>query len=296
MENRTTICSDNHTSRCIPKGNKSPSQRNICTLIYCNIIHSSKDKKTIYVPIDRWIGKENTVLYEWIISYTICDIYMLMLSCVWLSATPQTIAHQAPLSMEFSRQEYWSGLVAITYSRESSQRRVLNLVIFPTWGTKSCHLLSPTLAGRVFTTVPPGKPDTHTHGKPPTHTHTLFSLKKKKEILILVTTCISLKANMLNEISQTQANTVHLSYQFSSVAQSCPTLWDPMDCSTPRLPIHHQLPESTQTHVHRVNDAILPSHPLSSPSPPAFHLSQHQGLFKWVSSSHLVAKVLEFQL
>ena len=84
--------------------------------------------------------------------------------------------------------------------------------------------------------------------------------------------------------------------QFSSVVQSCPTLCDPMDCSTPSLPVHHQLPESTQTHVHRVGDAIQPSHPLSSPSPPALNLSQHQGLFKWVSSLHQVAKGLEFQL
>ena len=84
--------------------------------------------------------------------------------------------------------------------------------------------------------------------------------------------------------------------QFSSVAQLCPTLCNPMDCSMPGLPVHHQLPELTQTHVHWVSDAIQPSHPLSSPSPPAFHLSQHQGLFKWVSSSPQVAKVLEFQL
>ena len=82
----------------------------------------------------------------------------------------------------------------------------------------------------------------------------------------------------------------------SSVAQSCPILSDPMDCSTPGLPVHHQLPEFTQTHVHWVGDAIQPSHPLSSPSPLAFSLSQHQGLFQWVSSSHQVAKVLEFQL
>ena len=84
--------------------------------------------------------------------------------------------------------------------------------------------------------------------------------------------------------------------QFSSVAQSCPTLPNPMNCSIPGLPIHHQLPESTQTHVHWVGDAIQPSYPLSSPSPPALNLSQHQGLFRWVSSSHQVAKVLEFQL
>ena len=82
----------------------------------------------------------------------------------------------------------------------------------------------------------------------------------------------------------------------SSVAQSCPTLCDPIDNSTPSLPVHHQLPEFTQTHVHWVGDAIQPSHPLSSPSPPAFNLSQHQGLFLWVSSFHQVKKTLEFQL
>ena len=79
------------------------------------------------------------------------------------------------------------------------------------------------------------------------------------------------------------------------VTQLYLTLWDPMNCSTPGFPVHHQLPEFTQTNVHWVGDAIQPSHPLSSPSP-AFNYSQHQGLFKWVSSSHQVAKVLEFQL
>ena len=84
--------------------------------------------------------------------------------------------------------------------------------------------------------------------------------------------------------------------QFSSVAQSCPTPWDPMDCSTSGLPVHNQLPEFTQTHVHWVSDAIQPSHPLLSPSPPTFNFSQHQGLFKWISTLHQVAKVLAFQL
>ena len=84
---------------------------------------------------------------------------------------------------------------------------------------------------------------------------------------------------------------------FSSVAQSCPNLCDLMDCSMPiYLLVHHQLPEFTQTHIHWVGDAIQSSHPLSSPSPPTFNLSQHQGLFKWVSSSHQVAKILVFQL
>ena len=84
--------------------------------------------------------------------------------------------------------------------------------------------------------------------------------------------------------------------QFSLVTQSCPALCNLMDCRTPGFPVHHQLLEVAQTHVHRVSDAIQPSHPLSSSSPPALNLSQHQGLFQWVSSSHQVAKVLEFQL
>ena len=84
------------------------------------------------------------------------------------------------------------------------------------------------------------------------------------------------------------------SVQFSSVAQSCPTLFDPMNCSMPGLSVHHQLLEFTQTHVHQVSDAIQPFHPLSSPSPPALIPSQHQSLFQWVKSSHEVAKVLEF--
>ena len=82
------------------------------------------------------------------------------------------------------------------------------------------------------------------------------------------------------------------SVQFSSVAQSCPALFKPMDCSMPGFPVL----ELTQTHVYQVGDAIQPSHPLSSPSPSAFNLSQNQGLFKWISSSHQVVRVLEFRL
>jgi len=84
--------------------------------------------------------------------------------------------------------------------------------------------------------------------------------------------------------------------QIRSITQSCPTLCDPMNRSTPGLPVHHQLPEFTQIHVHWVSDAIQPSHPLSSPSPLAPNPSQHQSLFQWVNSLNEVAKVLEFQL
>ena len=85
-------------------------------------------------------------------------------------------------------------------------------------------------------------------------------------------------------------------FQFSSVTHSCPAPCDLMDCSTPGFPVHHQLPELTQTHVHRVRDAIQPSHPLSSPSLLSFSLLQHQDLFQWVSSWHQIAKILEYQL
>ena len=104
---------------------------------------------------------------------------------------------------------------------------------------------------------------------------------------------LSSNPTYLAEVSSVLSTT---SVQFSSVAQSCLTLCNPMNCRTPGLPVHHQLPEFTQTHVHWVSDAIQPSHPLSSPSPPAPNPSQHQRLFQWVNSSHEVAKVLEFQL
>ena len=104
------------------------------------------------------------------------------------------------------------------------------------------------------------------------------------------------------EPERMQAAGIHLpqqnnfsSVQFSSVAQSCPTLCIPMNCSMPGLPVHHQCPEFTQTHVHWVGDAIQPSYPLLSPSPPATNPSQHQGLFQWIKSLHEVAKVLKFQ-
>ena len=95
---------------------------------------------------------------------------------------------------------------------------------------------------------------------------------------------------------ETKGKLLSCSDQIRSVSQSCPTLFEPMNHSMPGLPVHHQLPEFTQTHVHRVSDVIQPSHPLSSPSPPAPNPSQHQSLFQWVNSSHQVAKVLESQL
>ena len=105
------------------------------------------------------------------------------------------------------------------------------------------------------------------------------------------------KVNLLENSDWTMMKYVYICvYQFSSVAQLCLTICDPMNCSMPGLPVHHQLLEFTQTCVHRVSDANQPSHPLLFPSPPAPNPSQHQSLFQWVNSSHEVAKVLEFQL
>ena len=101
---------------------------------------------------------------------------------------------------------------------------------------------------------------------------------------------------IISTFKKEKGNAIEHSVQFSSVAQSCPTLCDPMNLSTPGLPVHHHLLEFTQTHIHWVHDAIQPSYPQSSPSPPAPNPSQHQSLFQWVSSSHEVAKVLELQL
>ena len=99
---------------------------------------------------------------------------------------------------------------------------------------------------------------------------------------------------MLLNIYKKQEQTF-LNAQLSSVAQSCPTLCNLMDCSMPGFPVCHQLLKLAQTHIHQVGDAIQSPHPLSNPSPPALNLSQHQDFFKWVSSSHQMAKVLEFQ-
>ena len=224
-------------------------------------------------------------------------------SRVQLFATPWSIAWQTLLSMEFSKQEYWSWLP------------------FPTpWdlphpGIKP--LVPPALEGQFFTTVPPRKYKLQLGSAVCRENPRNCSAdagfffchlqKSRRNIPGLVwqlhgpdifhsSSLLSLVPCFLQGPRNLHMAILVNYPQFSSVAQSCLTLCDPMESSTPGLPVHHQLPEPTQAQFHWVGDAIWPSLPLSSPSPPAFDLPQHQGLFQWVSSSHQVAKVLEFQL
>ena len=147
------------------------------------------------------------------------------------------------------------------------------------------ELLSPALAGGFFITEPSGKPILFIVVR-------IYQFQSLNLSLPPYPLVAPTKIKTKEKINDTQG----ILLTIISVAQSCPTLCDPMNHSTPGLPVHHQLLESTQTHVHWVSDPIQPSYPPSSPSPPALNLSQHQGLFKWVSSLHQVAKVLEFQL
>ena len=164
-------------------------------------------------------------------------------SCVQLFATPWTVAHQALLAMGFSRQEYWNGL-PFPSPRDLPDPEI-----------ESASLMSPALVGRFFTTS--------TTWEAPLYMFLQLNFwchhfSPGPDFYALACN------NLLLESPS----------EFSSDVQSCLTLCDPMDCSTPGFPVHHQLPELAQTHVHRVSDAIQPSHPLLSPSPPAFNLSQ----------------------
>ena len=203
---------------------------------------------------------------------SLCCAYLL--SHVWLFATPWTIAHQAPLSTGILQQQYWTGLPC------PSPRDLPNPAIEP-W--------SPALQADSLPSEPPEKPKKTGVGNLSLLQGNFPSQESNWGLLHCW--------QILYQLSYLGSpNTSFSSVQFSSVAQLCPTLCDPMNCSMPGLPVHHQLPEFTQTHVHWVGDAIQPSLPLSSSSPPAPNPSQHRSLFQWVNSLHEVAKVLEFQL
>ena len=125
--------------------------------------------------------------------------------------------------------------------------------------------------------------------------HKIFTTEKQLWVIMLCWWAEKIVGDHGQWVGCSPAVTVDFTLSVSLVAQSCLTLCNPMDCSTPGLLVHHQLPEFIQTQLYWVGDATQPSQHLSSPSPPAFNLSQHQGLFKWVSSLHQVAKVLELQ-
>ena len=188
-------------------------------------------------------------------------MYVCMLSHVWLFASLWTVACQHSLSMGFFRQEYWSGLPFSPLGN------------LPNPGIKPASPMSSALQTDSLPTELSGNPLFYSIiASMFFPTYHFWHHKKYQSFPYL--------QNML----------------FSSVAQSCPTLCNPMNHSTPGLPVHHQLQEFTETQVCWASDAIQPSHPLSFPSPPAPNHSQHQSLFQWVNTSHEVAKVLEFQL
>ena len=216
---------------------------------------------------------------------------MSLQSCLTLCYPINYVAHRAPLSMGFSRQEYWSGLPCPPPGD------------LPDPGIKPTILMSPELAGGFLTASATwearweekkwyeGKqqqqkmrwymgiflPWQKLHSLTCISPYFVFPISTRKtETAPSGDTPLA----TLMSVLQVEVCNPALSVQFSSVTQSCPTLCDPMNRSTPGLPVHHQLPEFTQALVHRVGDAIQPSHPLSSPSLPAPNPSQHQGLFQ----------------
>ena len=198
-------------------------------------------------------------------------------SCVWLFSTPWTAACQASLSLTYHLPKFAQVHIhgigdAIQTSHPLTPSFPFCPQSFPASGTFPMNHL--------FTS------DDQNTGA----SASVLPVNIQGWFLLRLTGLISLLSKgLLGVFSSTTV-------QFSSVAHSCPTLCDPMNRSTSGLPVHHRLPEFTQTHVHRVSDAIQPSHPLSSPSPLAPNPSRHQSLFQWVNSLHEGAKVLEFQL
>ena len=179
-------------------------------------------------------------------------------NCIQLFATLWTIAHQAPQSMEFPRQEYWSGLPC------PPPEDIHDPGMEPASLTSLLQLQAGSLP-----LVSPGKP-----------LYKLYILPKPKKMDLDNKGGCACERKAWDIGGLMAFSALCCEPQFSSVAQSCSTLCDPMNHSTPGLPVHHQLPEFTQTHIHRVSDAIQPTHPLSSPFPPAASPSQHQSLFQ----------------
>ena len=194
---------------------------------------------------------------------------MKSLSLVRLFATPWVVAYQAPMSMGFSRQEYWSGLP------------------FPSPGYLPDPGIEPrsaTLEADTLTSEPPR--EAHYHIMTPFIPN--YPMRSALSEVNVVTLAFFWLVSMVYSFPS-------FYFLFLLATESCLTFCDPMDCSTPGFPVLHCLLELAQTHAHWVSNAVQPSHPLLPPLS-ALNLSQHQGLFQWVSSSHQVAKILELRL
>ena len=214
-------------------------------------------------PIEYCI--QDTVLgILYVLTYFLLTCVFAQSRChIWLHATPWSVAHQTPLSMEFSRQQYWSELPFPSLGDLPDPGISLSLLHLFHWQVcylPLCHPGSPYFLYQVF----------NIFARIRTVLQRIWGVK----MLIFPKSRIR---------------------KCCSYAQSCSTLCDLMDRSMLGLPVHYQLPELAQTHLHRASDATQTFHPLS-PLPPAFNLSQHQGPFKWVTSSYQVAKLLELQL
>ena len=238
-----------------------------------------KNKIPVFISSYIWENETNskTPKNKHYMEHMLLHIALLLLlirfsSCLTL-CNPLDGSPPGSPSLGFSRQEHWSGLPFPSPMRESENESEV---------AQSCLTLNDLMDCSI--------PGSSVHGIFQARVLGWGAIAFSVHVALVVPrmVCVCAKIQMLK--------VKHMTHQFSSVTQSCPTLCDLMNHSTPGLPVHHQLLESTQTHVHLVGDAIQPSYPLLSPSPPALSLSQHQGLFQWVSSSHQVVTVLEFQL
>ena len=220
-------------------------------------------------------GKENLCQF----------VVVQVLSHAWLFATPGTTACQASVPFTVS----WSLLMSIDLVMPSNHLILCHPLLLQgkAFFVLCCAMLSCSVMSDSFCPC----------GLYPTRLLCPWDFPGKNpgvgcHFILQGSSCICLLFFPSSKIRKI----IHFpSVQFSSVAQSCPTLCESMNRSTPGLPVHHQLLEFTQTHVHCVGDAIQPSHLLLSPSPPTFNLSQYQGLFQWAGSSPQVAKVPELQ-
>ena len=255
----------------------------------------SRQPTRLYCPWDS-PGKNTGVGCHFLLQCMKVNSESEVASHVRLFATPWTAAYQPPPSVGFFRQESWSGVPL------SSPKQLLEILI-ESWATFSQERLrSCGMHLQVKMSWKQKAWGYHKSSQGLGHSiggfDTVTSCVQELEPMYPSRSAMKHDCGCSWSIGSSLADQPSVEFSSAQFSHSVVShsLCDPMDCSKTGLPVHHQLPEFTQTHVHWVNDTIQPSHPLSSPSPPAFYLSQHHGLFNWVSSSHQVPKVLDFQL